>query len=591
MAITSPIFKSSSQAKKGIDGSVETIKNIGKILFRKQKIKRESFAQTNLIKGKRRENDRRQQLEDELEAPKIVTRPTGPAQLVQKSNNRGWFDRILGFIGYLSAGWILNNLPTWIGIGKEFIARLQRAGQIMSDFYFSTVGIFRGMIQIFGSLGENLIRLDFLDTSNRVKSSISDLNLQIEKWTSTVEEALGLVTTPITEGKYSGQNIPGVGTEVTNQGAYVEPGQGNYPGGTGGTVSPQQIYSYLRSKNISHIHALGITANILGESGFRVDADETGKGTGGIGLFQYTYPSRKQAFLRAVPNWRKDWKGQVDYAIHQDPNTPLYLRKQFSSPEEAADDFMRNWENPSKSVYTERRRKHNQFIKSFKPGGEQTQMQQVPVGNINPTVGDRLGAGRGHQGVDLQVKEGTPLRAISDGVIVDSDYEKGWGNFLVMKDNLGIYHLYGHMQSGYKKGGSVKKGEVIGKVGMTGRTTGPHLHWEAGTGWNGGVLTGRFDALTRYSKYAPFNTQPGPGVALQTPAQISAPSQQSAMVPFSLTPERNPIDIIIAEQPKSKQNVVNIIDGGGEQFPTKIDQSQLLNTFIKKKLLLDLAYL
>jgi murein DD-endopeptidase MepM/ murein hydrolase activator NlpD len=101
---------------------------------------------------------------------------------------------------------------------------------------------------------------------------------------------------------------------------------------------------------------------------------------------------------------------------------------------------------------------------------EPTKIVQVPAGNINPVVGDRLGAGRNHGGVDLAVNSGTPLRAISDGVIVDSDYNPGgWGNFLVMKDDRGIYHLYGHMQSGYKRRGSVKKGEVIGKVGMTGR--------------------------------------------------------------------------------------------------------------------------
>ena len=115
---------------------------------------------------------------------------------------------------------------------------------------------------------------------------------------------------------------------------------------------------------------------------------------------------------------------------------------------------------------------------------------------------------KNHGGTDISTASGTPLRAISDGEIVDSDVEgtSAWGNFLVFKDENGIYHLYGHMLNGFKRGGQVKKGDIIGKVGSTGRSTGPHLHWETGTGWNG-TITGAFDPLKRYGINAPFNTQ------------------------------------------------------------------------------------
>jgi murein DD-endopeptidase MepM/ murein hydrolase activator NlpD len=216
----------------------------------------------------------------------------------------------------------------------------------------------------------------------------------------------------------------------------------------------------------------------------------------------------------------------------------------------------------------------------------QSPMVQVPVGNIKPLVGDRLGAGRNHGGVDLQVPSGTPLRAISDGQIVDSDYEKGWGNFLVMKDNLGIYHLYAHMQSGYKKGGSVKKGEVIGKVGMSGRTTGPHLHWETGTGWDKSQITGRFDALNKYSKYAPFNTT---FEYSKTQAQISAPPTKVAQ-PAAMTPQRKGSQIVIIDDTKPQQPQASYPVEQPSYTPT-VSQFKLLNNFIKNKLLIDLAYL
>jgi murein DD-endopeptidase MepM/ murein hydrolase activator NlpD len=638
MAILSPIFKILSQSQKNLSSNRDEMRNINRTLSDRQKFKRDYYAQTNFLRGKREEDERRQQLEDELEAPTVVTKSSGPAQLVQKSTSRGWFDRILGFIGYLSAGWIMNNLPTWIGMGKEFLARIKVAGEITSGFFNDTVKIFTGFGNLLSAAGENLLRFDFLDTSNRIKNALGELNSTVGDMGSKLEQALGLVTT---EGKYSGQEIPKLGTEQKDKGAYTEPAPYNAgdggapytgPKSSGGVLNPQEGYAYLRQLGVSHAHALGILANIGGESDFRIGVDEE-TGGGGVGLFQYTEAGRKRAFLKAVPDYRTNWKGQIKFAIGESV-APTYLKTQFSSPEEAAYWWMRNWEIPDSRVYTKRNAKHNAFIRSFKPSSstsqqspssQQSQIPQVAPGKVNPIISSRYGVlrknGRRHGGTDLATNEGTALRSISDGSIIDSDYDDGgWGNFLVMKDNLGIYHLYGHMQSGYKRSGSVKKGEVIGKVGTTGRTTGPHLHWEAGTGWNGSVLTGKFDPLNKYSKYAPFNTDPGPGFEATTsiPAQISpsstqqragvapgitpdrrpqaqispASTQQRAGVAPAITPDRRPQDIIVY-QPPNQQKVISSSGGGDSGAPssTPISNTDLLNNFIRNKLLLDLAYL
>ena len=148
---------------------------------------------------------------------------------------------------------------------------------------------------------------------------------------------------------------------------------------SGGTVSPQEVYSYLKSKGMSDNQALGITANIKGESGFRIGISEDGGP--GVGLFQYSDDDRKPRFLKAVPNYRKNWKGQIDYAINED-RSPEYLKKQFSSPEEAAYWWMDKWERPAKENYTKRNKEHNDFIKSFKPGASkptQTLQQSSPT--------------------------------------------------------------------------------------------------------------------------------------------------------------------------------------------------------------------
>ena len=146
-----------------------------------------------------------------------------------------------------------------------------------------------------------------------------------------------------------------------------------------------------------------------------------------------------------------------------------------------------------------------------------------------------------------------------------------------MKDNLGIYHLYGHMQSGYKRGGPVKKGEVIGKVGTTGRTTGPHLHWESGTSWDGYQLGGKFDPLNKYSRYAPFNTKP----ETTSSAEISPPARPEQ--PSAITPERKGSEVVIVDNTQSQQPQVLTPPPPQTQTSTPtISQFKLLNNLDRK---------
>jgi murein DD-endopeptidase MepM/ murein hydrolase activator NlpD len=598
--------------KKSTSAVNESVGNISRIVATNTRVKRQLFERSNILSSRREEASKRQELEDQIESTRVSSSPKAGLSFSSRSE-KGPLERLLGFLGFTFAGWIVENLPTWIFMGQEFISRINSFGRSMYTMVYNMQNIIKYFGDTLGYSLNSILRLDFDEFAGEgtVARSFEELNLAVQDLGTNITDTFKLFTTPLTESLETGEQAPALdeerpdtmfpGVQQETAGSPIPSYSGQETTAGGKVLNPQAAYAYIRQLGVSHIHALGILANIKGESEFRIDADETGKGTGGIGLFQYTFPSRKKRFLQAVPDYKTNWKAQLDYAIKNDENTPLYLKKQFGTPEEAADDFMRNWENPSKSVYAERRRKHNEFIKSFKPSSgqpqkptvtPQTQTPQIsppPSTPVNPMIGDRLGAGRGHGGVDLQVKEGTSLRAISDGIIVDSDYEKGWGNFLVMKDNLGIYHLYGHMQSGYKRSGSVKKGEVIGKVGMTGRTTGPHLHWETGTGWNGGVITGRFDALNKYSRFAPFNTQPGKDTKTETPAQISAQPKQSQ--PAAMTPERKGSQVMLIDATQPQVPQASYPSQQQPSITSIVSEFKMLNNFIKNKLLIDLAYL
>ena len=83
-----------------------------------------------------------------------------------------------------------------------------------------------------------------------------------------------------------------------------------------------------------------------------------------------------------------------------------------------------------------------------------------------------------HDGVDISMKEGTPLKASLGGKVVFSGKQRGYGNVIIVKN--GDYEVvYAHCSELlFEKGANVKQGEKIALSGNTGRSTGPHLHFE-----------------------------------------------------------------------------------------------------------------
>ena len=110
-------------------------------------------------------------------------------------------------------------------------------------------------------------------------------------------------------------------------------------------VSPNEIFGYLKEKGIPDNHAKGMIANIWGESNFQPSVIEPNVANPGLGLFQYTEKTRKKKFLNNVPDWKSNWKGQIDHALTEGL-TKSFLRKKFDTPEEASEWFTKKWERP-----------------------------------------------------------------------------------------------------------------------------------------------------------------------------------------------------------------------------------------------------
>lgn len=90
-----------------------------------------------------------------------------------------------------------------------------------------------------------------------------------------------------------------------------------------------------------------------------------------------------------------------------------------------------------------------------------------------------LGGRRAHKGVDLAMPTGTPIYATADGMISRADWYSGYGLYVAIEHGGEIQTRYGHMSRlNVAAGQQVRKGDIIGYVGSTGRSTGPHLHYE-----------------------------------------------------------------------------------------------------------------
>ena len=202
---------------------------------------------------------------------------------------------------------------------RAFSSEILRSGGAFAEGGSVDVGIFGSGEDMTNMIAKSLQN----SISTKINDSINDLmkQLMLEKGEDGKKDKED-TTTPETSGngEYSPEGLQG------------------------------EIYQYLLSKGMDDAHALGLMANISRESGFRPGVLEEGGG-GGVGLFQYTNEPRKGNFLKAVPNYKTNWKGQIDYAL-KEPGEPgqQYLSTQFSSPQEAADWFMRKWERPDEKI-------------------------------------------------------------------------------------------------------------------------------------------------------------------------------------------------------------------------------------------------
>jgi hypothetical protein len=190
--------------KDSFFGLRKNSENLNEVMLKKTKVKRESIARNYILSQRRKEEERRKNKEDLLEASTIGGAIKRQGKVIA-SSTKGFLGRIMDFLGTLLVGWLLTNLPSIITMAQELIARIQRLYTIVTGFFNNTVNLFRGFGNLLGAVGKNILTFDFTDSKGRVESALKDLGGTFDDMQSQFDEGFKLLTTSLGEGVVSGE--------------------------------------------------------------------------------------------------------------------------------------------------------------------------------------------------------------------------------------------------------------------------------------------------------------------------------------------------------------------------------------------------
>ena len=222
--------------RSSILSSQKSIQNINNAFLNKTKIRSEIFQRRQELNRRRLENESRREQEDVLEYSKMSSISKTPGLALARTG-KSFLGRIMDFISNLAIGWLLYNLPTWIGMAKEFAGRVVKLGNIIGTIVSSASGIVislgQGLVNIVGDIA----KFNFAALPNDVFSAFNQVQTNIDKMGQQFEEGFQLFSTGL-DKSLTGTDIPQVGQPLPEQ-SYEPPLTPSFGGGT----KAQQAFS------------------------------------------------------------------------------------------------------------------------------------------------------------------------------------------------------------------------------------------------------------------------------------------------------------------------------------------------------------
>jgi|LauGreDrversion4_2_1035121.scaffolds.fasta_scaffold02400_9 murein DD-endopeptidase MepM/ murein hydrolase activator NlpD len=653
----------------------KSVKSIQSSLTSNIKQKKNLYSSIKIIKKRREERDKRNLLQTQLIAPTLV-RARGGAKSLATTTQQGLSigDRLMGFLKYAAAGWLLSNIPTWVALGNQLVVRLKTAGGILSNYGDETLKVLTGITNVFSAALTNISSFDFLDSSSRLKNSFEDLMANVDDLGQGILSAFNVILQPFTD-------IPPLGSDQLERERQQQEQDS-------GTRQPQPP-SGTRGGNSDFWTLVAVVSREDGDPQGQADVAQSIYNRVASGA--YGSKNIRQLILRESqyqPTWERP-KPRSDRK--QIPNPEWYEITDAESAAKATGfsvstikGVANNITNPTLQKEavkfvggrTDFKASNNRFSGSIQrkagdnnfgwqygysgttvgqipnlgltpPSTSPPPARPVPSSNFAPVSGDSgssmgrrparvpfspfkpnsgavitsvmgLRKGKPHTGYDLASPSGTPLYAYFSGIVTHEnrapgrgpDHGAGYGYWIIWKDDVyGSYHFFGHMlkPAEVKKGQRFNQGALLGYVGSTGRSTGPHLHWEISK--DAPDSMGNFktrEDISSWLKNHPIKKTPTQVTPqsrssvplVPTPAATTTQEEQQAQIDSSyreglaegITQERQGRKVVVIDD-RSSPIIQQIMAGnGGDGISFSINESALLNNFIKNKLLLDLNY-
>jgi hypothetical protein len=258
------ISQSISITRSTLSSSKTSIERIQKIIANKTKVRNDLFFKNEILEQRRREASRRRDLEDQIEMQKVSTNVNVGLKKVSSSSGQGPLGRILSFLGYMGAGWLIENLPTWLAMGKEFIARMKKAGEIIYSIPNTMWRILQNFGQVLKSTGDNILSLDFTDSSNKIRTSFEELIDTVDLLGTQIVDGFKLMLQP------SGEvDVPSTGEQESDT-LYPDvpapsPGGGGF-GGSGVSKGVEIARRLQKDLGLRDYQAAAVVGNLLQEN-------------------------------------------------------------------------------------------------------------------------------------------------------------------------------------------------------------------------------------------------------------------------------------------------------------------------------------
>lgn len=556
-----------NKSKTAVGSSSNILK---KAILKRTTVKREKIARSKLLNKKKLEREKRDEKERLLES--VPDRPKKGTLSGVAARAENFLAGVLEFFGILLVGWLANNLPTIITMVQNLIKRIQTLFNSLKSFIVNLTKWMGGFGKVASAYLQNFTSFDFTDKSNRVENAMKDLENSFKAMQNDIDRGFKSLTTPFGEG--AGEETPApFGTDY---------------GGTTEAVQDPNVRAFL---DVLALHESGGRYNVsVGGATFsdmskhpemyRADLDSDA-----AGRYQFISTTYKPIAARLGI---KDFSAQSQDLVAVQYLKDLGVLDEIQSGDPAKIQSAVDRLKGSKWTGLKKYRS-GQAVKYFEQRKSAYQSGSIQTsGSANISVGERAGysksRGRVHAGRDIAAAHGTGLTVPSASVITDKGIDGGYGHFIVFKDASGMEHLYGHMAeaSRFSIGDSVSPGTVIGRVGSTGRSTGPHLHWEISKkmGEVGRPRRNVIDPIeTGYGAQSPFTGR-------VSAAQLSAIQRNISNVPNIAGQKRGPQVVVIDEEQPAPVIPSGPSSDGGAIFLA----GDSLNSFIKKQLLLELAY-